>query len=119
MPEKKRIITATRPYLLRRGTAAMPTGGSFKRRSLKLRRNTKEMREIEFECEFLLTLRLFAFATFNFTLLLHFILICLILQSCTLSLTVLPRVALFYNLSSLPSSLHSLSLLMNYFFSLR
>lgn len=52
MPEKKRIITATRPYLLRRGTAAMPTGGSFKRRSLKLRRNTKELREIEFECKF-------------------------------------------------------------------
>ncbi|CAH1135888.1 unnamed protein product [Ceutorhynchus assimilis] len=37
-----------RPYLLRRGTAA-PSGGSFKRRSLKLRRGTKEGRDMEIE----------------------------------------------------------------------
>ncbi|XP_015837453.1 protein unc-80 homolog isoform X13 [Tribolium castaneum] len=37
-----------RPYLLRRGTAA-PTGGSFKRRSLKLRRGTKEGKDMEIE----------------------------------------------------------------------
>ena len=39
-----------RPYLLRRGTAA-PTGGSFKRRSLKLRRGTKEGKDMEMECK--------------------------------------------------------------------
>ncbi|XP_030758641.1 protein unc-80 homolog isoform X4 [Sitophilus oryzae] len=37
-----------RPYLLRRGTAA-PSGGSFKRRSLKLRRGTKEGKDMEME----------------------------------------------------------------------
>lgn len=36
---------------MRRGTATNTTGGSFKRRSLKLRRNTKEGKEIEAECE--------------------------------------------------------------------
>lgn len=42
-----------RPFLLRRGTAAnTATTGSFKRRSLKLRRGTKEGKEIEVEaCE--------------------------------------------------------------------
>lgn len=39
-----------RPYLLRRGTAA-PTGGSFKRRSLKLRRGTKEGKDMEMDCK--------------------------------------------------------------------
>lgn len=39
-----------RPYLLRRGTAA-PAGGSFKRRSLKLRRGTKEGKDMEVDCE--------------------------------------------------------------------
>ncbi|XP_050309913.1 protein unc-80 homolog isoform X2 [Anthonomus grandis grandis] len=39
-----------RPYLLRRGTAA-PSGGSFKRRSLKFRRGTKEGKDMmEIEC---------------------------------------------------------------------
>ncbi|KAL1497693.1 hypothetical protein ABEB36_008611 [Hypothenemus hampei] len=37
-----------RPYLLRRGTAAT-SGGSFKRRSLKLRRGTKEGKDMEIE----------------------------------------------------------------------
>ena len=37
-----------RPFLLRRGTAANATG-SFKRRSLKLRRGTKEGKETECE----------------------------------------------------------------------
>ncbi|KAJ8932970.1 hypothetical protein NQ314_014301 [Rhamnusium bicolor] len=44
----KRIGQPPRPYLLRRGTAA-PTGGSFKRRSLKLRRGTKEGKDIDME----------------------------------------------------------------------
>ncbi|KAH1025785.1 hypothetical protein HUJ05_010443 [Dendroctonus ponderosae] len=39
-----------RPYLLRRGTAAT-SGGSFKRRSLKLRRGTKEGKDMEIECK--------------------------------------------------------------------
>ena len=49
--EKKRSIQATpgRPFLLRRGTTANAATGSFKRRSLKLRRNTKEGKEIEVE----------------------------------------------------------------------
>lgn len=48
--EAKRIGgQPSRPYLLRRGTAA-PTGGSFKRRSLKLRRGTKEGKDMEIEC---------------------------------------------------------------------
>lgn len=54
MPEnnyKKRIsVTPSRPLLLRRGTSTNTTG-SFKRRSLKLRRNTKEGKEIEAECK--------------------------------------------------------------------
>lgn len=52
---RRRIVSAaaTRPYLLRRGTAAMPIGGSFKRRSLKFRRGTKESRDIEIECKLL------------------------------------------------------------------
>ncbi|KAL3277360.1 hypothetical protein HHI36_012710 [Cryptolaemus montrouzieri] len=47
--EGKRMSQPARPYLLRRGTAA-PTGGSFKRRSLKLRRGTKDGKEMETEC---------------------------------------------------------------------
>nr|CAD7443504.1 unnamed protein product [Timema bartmani] len=35
----------SRPFLLRRGTAGAPTTGSFKRRSLKLRRSAKETKE--------------------------------------------------------------------------
>lgn len=38
-----------RPFLLRRGTQANTATGSFKRRSLKLRRGTKEGKEIEVE----------------------------------------------------------------------
>lgn len=49
--ETKRIGQQPRPYLLRRGTAA-PGGGSFKRRSLKLRRGTKDGREMEVDCKF-------------------------------------------------------------------
>ncbi|KAE8737653.1 hypothetical protein FOCC_FOCC016879, partial [Frankliniella occidentalis] len=37
---------SSRPHLLRRGTTANATSGSFKRRSLKLRRHTKEAKEI-------------------------------------------------------------------------
>ena len=50
----RRMTTAPgRPFLLRRGTAANVTTGSFKRRSLKLRRNTKEGKDIEVEaCKF-------------------------------------------------------------------
>ncbi|KAJ8947309.1 hypothetical protein NQ318_004561 [Aromia moschata] len=44
----KRAGQQPRPYLLRRGTAA-PTGGSFKRRSLKLRRSTKEGKDVEMD----------------------------------------------------------------------
>lgn len=46
----KRIPQPPRPYLLRRGTGA-PAGGSFKRRSLKLRRGTKEGKDMEAECK--------------------------------------------------------------------
>ena len=53
----RRPVATVRPFLLRRGTATNPTGGSFKRRSLKLRRNTKEGKEIETECEFSITLK--------------------------------------------------------------
>lgn len=49
--ETKRIGQQSRPYLLRRGAGA-PGGGSFKRRSLKLRRGTKEGRDMEVECEY-------------------------------------------------------------------
>lgn len=45
-------MATVRPFLLRRGTSTAPTGGSFKRRSLKLRRGTKEGREIETDCKF-------------------------------------------------------------------
>lgn len=44
-------MATVRPFLLRRGTSTAPTGGSFKRRSLKLRRGTKESREIETDCK--------------------------------------------------------------------
>lgn len=45
--EKKRIqASQSRPFLLRRGTT-MGNTGSFKRRSLKLRRNTKEGKDLE------------------------------------------------------------------------
>lgn len=43
-----------RPFLLRRGTQApapTPAGGSFKRRSLRLRRGTKEGKDIESDCK--------------------------------------------------------------------
>ncbi|KAG5670539.1 hypothetical protein PVAND_000795 [Polypedilum vanderplanki] len=46
---QRRPVATVRPFLLRRGTATNTTGGSFKRRSLKLRRNTKEGKEIETE----------------------------------------------------------------------
>lgn len=49
--QQRRPVATVRPFLLRRGTATNPTGGSFKRRSLKLRRNTKDGKEIEAECE--------------------------------------------------------------------
>ncbi|EDW38859.1 GL13705 [Drosophila persimilis] len=45
-PRRPAAASAVRPFLLRRGTATT-TGGSFKRRSLKLRRNTKDSKEIE------------------------------------------------------------------------
>lgn len=44
---QRRPVAAVRPFLLRRGTATNATGGSFKRRSLKLRRNTKDGKDIE------------------------------------------------------------------------
>ncbi|XP_030370602.1 protein unc-80 homolog [Scaptodrosophila lebanonensis] len=43
---RRPTASAVRPFLLRRGTATT-TGGSFKRRSLKLRRNTKDGKDIE------------------------------------------------------------------------
>lgn len=50
--EKAKRVQATlppsRPFLLRRSTAATATG-SFKKRSLKLRRNTKEGKDTECE----------------------------------------------------------------------
>ncbi|XP_049820328.1 protein unc-80 homolog isoform X2 [Aethina tumida] len=48
--EEKRTGGQSRPYYFRRGTTA-PTssGGSFKRRSLKLRRGTKEGKDMELE----------------------------------------------------------------------
>ncbi|CAG9815242.1 unnamed protein product [Phaedon cochleariae] len=46
----KRQQQSTRPsYILRRGTAAAPAGGSFKRRSLKLRRGTKEGADLDWK----------------------------------------------------------------------
>lgn len=50
----KRMGQQPRPYLLRRGTAA-PSGGSFKRRSLKLRRGTKEGKDMETECKYIVS----------------------------------------------------------------
>nr|CAD7260717.1 unnamed protein product [Timema shepardi] len=44
----------SRPFLLRRGTAGAPTTGSFKRRSLKLRRSAKETKEPDCDCRFTL-----------------------------------------------------------------
>lgn len=46
---RRPTASAVRPFLLRRGTATT-TGGSFKRRSLKLRRNTKDSKDIETDC---------------------------------------------------------------------
>lgn len=46
---QRRPIATVRPFLLRRGTAVGT--GSFKRRSLKLRRGTKDSKEIEAECK--------------------------------------------------------------------
>lgn len=43
----QRRPVAVRPFLLRRGTTAAPTGGSFKRRSLKLRRGTKDGKDLD------------------------------------------------------------------------
>ncbi|XP_037891733.1 protein unc-80 homolog isoform X5 [Glossina fuscipes] len=43
---RRPTASAVRPFLLRRGTATT-TGGSFKRRSLKLRRNTKDSKDME------------------------------------------------------------------------
>lgn len=48
--QQRRPMANVRPFLLRRGTSNAPTGGSFKRRSLKLRRGTKEGKEIESDC---------------------------------------------------------------------
>ncbi|XP_055584997.1 protein unc-80 homolog [Uranotaenia lowii] len=42
----KRSITTTRNFLLRRGTSTTPAGGSFKRRSLKLRRGAKDVKDV-------------------------------------------------------------------------
>lgn len=49
--EKNKRVQAPpgRPFLLRRGTAGNATTGSFKRRSLKLRRGTKEGKDMECE----------------------------------------------------------------------
>lgn len=48
--QQRRPVATVRPFLLRRGTATN-TGGSFKRRSLKLRRNTKDGKDIEADCK--------------------------------------------------------------------
>lgn len=45
-------MVPVRPFLLRRGTSGAPTGGSFKRRSLKLRRGTKDGKDIEADCNY-------------------------------------------------------------------
>ncbi|KAK4883609.1 hypothetical protein RN001_006928 [Aquatica leii] len=47
--ELKRMVPQPRPYLLRRTNVATTAGGSFKRRSLKLRRGTKEGKDMEIE----------------------------------------------------------------------
>lgn len=49
--QQRRPVAPVRPFLLRRGTSAVPTGGSFKRRSLKLRRGTKDGKDIETDCK--------------------------------------------------------------------
>lgn len=49
--QQRRPAAPVRPFLLRRGTSGAPTGGSFKRRSLKLRRGTKDGKEIEADCK--------------------------------------------------------------------
>lgn len=49
--QQRRPGAPVRPFLLRRGTSGAPTGGSFKRRSLKLRRGTKDGKDIEADCE--------------------------------------------------------------------
>lgn len=49
--QQRRPVAPVRPFLLRRGTSGAPTGGSFKRRSLKLRRGTKDGKDIETDCE--------------------------------------------------------------------
>lgn len=49
---RRPTAAAVRPFLLRRGTATTTTGGSFKRRSLKLRRNTKDGKDLETDCMF-------------------------------------------------------------------
>lgn len=49
--QQRRPMANVRPFLLRRGTNAQaPAGGSFKRRSLKLRRGTKESKDLETDC---------------------------------------------------------------------
>lgn len=49
--QQRRPMPPVRPFLLRRGTQAQaPAGGSFKRRSLKLRRGTKEGKDLESDC---------------------------------------------------------------------
>lgn len=42
-----------RPFLLRRGTAAAAPTGSFKRRSLKLRRSGKETKDLDCDCKYI------------------------------------------------------------------
>lgn len=50
--QQRRPLANVRPFLLRRGTQTQaPAGGSFKRRSLKLRRGTKESKDLETDCE--------------------------------------------------------------------
>lgn len=50
--QQRRPVAPVRPFLLRRGTSGAPSGGSFKRRSLKLRRGTKDGKDIETDCKF-------------------------------------------------------------------
>ena len=63
--QQRRPVATVRPFLLRRGTATNPTGGSFKRRSLKLRRNTKDSKEIEQDCEHVRWMRLIKILKFH------------------------------------------------------
>uniref|UniRef100_A0AAG5CN78 Protein unc-80 homolog n=1 Tax=Anopheles atroparvus TaxID=41427 RepID=A0AAG5CN78_ANOAO len=46
---KRTLASTSRNFLLRRGTSATPAGGSFKRRSLKLRRGAKDLKEMDNE----------------------------------------------------------------------